>query len=185
MNLDGCIFGWLLFKDIDIPIAYHTGIIVNWYQENPTESIIAHYGTGDCMSKVYVERLIDGMTRSNVSSVKINPHYRATFNMEPYTIDSENQIHMSDELMQYEIEHPTYDVITCNCQHFVRHFIGNIPLESDMFQNTRDICRNIIYTSIVGGKNSMYDLLNNIVSTYQSHRAQGICAWDESLDINL
>jgi hypothetical protein len=185
MDLDGCIFGWLLFGGIDIPIAYHTGIIVSWCQDVPTQSIIAHYGTGTDMSKVYVERLIDGMKRSNISNVKVNPRYRATFSMNPYTIDSKDQIHMSDELMQYELNHPQYDVISCNCQHFVKHFIGDLPLESDMFQNTKDICRDILYTSIVGSKKSIHTLLSNIASDYHTHRSQGVCAWDETLDINI
>lgn len=185
MNLDGCIFGWLLFKDINLPIAYHTGIIVTWNRDTPLDSIVAHYGSEGYMSKVRVERLRDAAYRSNVKCVKINPYYNASFPMDPYHIDISGNIHMNDIFLQYEIEHPEYDIVSCNCQHFVRHFVGNIPLESDMFNNMQSICKNIIHASIFGSKNSMKNILENTISSYQNHRSQGICAWEESLDIHV
>lgn len=183
LNLDYCIFGWTLFSDIDIPVAYHTGIILKW---NPGvwDSIVAHYGS-DCHPRVLVETLKDAVLRSEVKVVRINPHYRAHFNGEPFTIDEHGKLHPSDELLEFEEEHLVYNVISSNCQHFVRRFVGDIPIESDMFTHLTPIVQNIIHTAVLGRQNDIRKIIEDVAKSYNTHRETGICAWDPDLDLHV
>lgn len=182
-NLNGCIFGWLLFKEIDIPIAHHTGIIVNWMCADPWKSIVAHYGS-DCTSRVLVETLKDAVVRSDVKLVRINPHYHAQFTMEPYSTCN-NTIIPSVELLQFQYENPEYNVMTSNCQHFVKRFIKGIQIESDLFSHMTPIFQNIIHTSIFGGEKNLKQMIERVADSYSTHRMEGICAWDADLDLDV
>lgn len=184
MNLNGCIFGWLLFQEIESPLAHHTGIIVQWNEQDIWKSIVVHYGS-DCTSRVLVETLKDAVIRSEVKVVKINPHYHASFTDEVYTLGSDGSIYPTEYIREFEYEHKEYNVITSNCQHFVKRFIGNIPLESDVFNHITPICQNLIYKIAFGRQQDVNDLINKITLSYNDYRSTGICAWDESLNIDV
>lgn len=182
MDLDGCVFGWVLFKDIDISVAHHVGIILQWNSDNPMDSIVVHYGS-DCTGTVLLETMRDAVIRSDVHIVKINPHYRASFNHTPYYISRDGSLHMGIEMMTFQREHPVYDVVTSNCQHFVRTFIREIPIESDVLDHIHPIVRNVIHHIILGSNNDIYTALHSIGDSYHIYRSEGICAWDDKLDI--
>lgn len=183
-KLDGCIFGWVLFKEIDLPIAHHAGIIVKWIPEDPWKSIVAHYGS-DCTSRVLVETLKDAVIRSDVKIVRINPYYHAQFEEPPYMVDQNGNIHPTSYILSFENEHPQYNVITSNCQHFVQRFVGDIPVESDVFSHITPICQNLLHTMVFGKQKDIDKVLENVANSYYNHRQEGICAWDPCLDLDV
>lgn len=183
-NLDSCIFGWKLFQDIDVPIAHHAGIIIKWVCKDPWMSIVAHYGS-DCTSRVLVERLKDAVMRSQVNVVRINPYYKAKFAHPSYSIGKNNNYIPGEELKSFEEEHPEYNVVTSNCQHFVQRFVGNIPIESDVFNQLSPIMKNIIHTATFGKQEDIEKLIGEVADSYNTHRTMGICAWDPVLDLDV
>lgn len=184
MDLDGCIFGWVLFKDIDIPIAHHVGIILEWNGADPMNSIVVHYGS-DCTGRVLLETMRDAVVRSDVRVVKINPHYRASFNHTPYYVEEDGSLRLGVEMVKFQEEHPVYDVIACNCQHFIRTFIQGIPIESDVMDYIHPIVRNMMHNIILGSTNDIHTALSSIRDSYHTYRSRGICAWDDALDISV
>jgi len=185
MSLDNCIFGWVLFKEIDIPIAHHTGIIIKWTPEDPWKSMVAHYGS-DYTSRVLIETLKDAVVRSEVYTVRINPHYNATFRDDPpYLIDDNGHIIPSDEILLFEETHPEYNVISSNCQHFVKTFVGNIAIESDLFNHITPIFQNLMRKVVFGGQKEVNEVFSTVMQSYDQHRQTGICAWEPSLDLDV
>lgn len=182
--MDNVIFGWKLFRDTEIPLAHHTGIILTWIPSNPWKSIVAHYGS-DCTSRVLVETMKDAVVRSEVELVRINPHYRAKFRDKPYTLDKDGIITPCQEFLEFEQAHPQYDVLTSNCQHFVQRFVGDIPIEIDMLSHLGSFMQNIMYTATLGSKDDIERCIGDVADRYQSHRTKGICAWDSTLDLDV
>lgn len=184
-SLNGCIFGWILVGSKDMPIAHHTGLILEWNNDNPLNSIIGHYGI-DSQPLVIVEKLGAAAIRSQVPTVYINPHYKASFNELPFSHDKDiNEYIPSNELLEYEASHPNYDIWLSNCQHFVQHFVGNIGIESDWKNNVAPLTSSLIRASIFGSDDDILALIGHTVSSYVDYRKQGVCQWDHSLDIHL
>lgn len=181
--MNGCIFGWILVGSPDMPIAHHTGLILSWNEEDPLDSIIGHYGINS-QPVVLVERLRDAVIRSNVSLVHINPHFRAIFDKYPYIMDSDN-ILPGEELIQYELNHPKYDIWSSNCQHFVQYFIGPISIESDLHRFVPMISEKALRVGIFGSDNDLLSLIQDVAHSYKIHRNKGICCWDLSLNIEI
>lgn len=177
-SLDGCIFGWVLFPEIQTPIAHHTGIILEWDEENPWGSIVLHYGS-DCTSRVLLETLEDAVIRSEVKVVHINPYYRVSEDILCQSCDDIKRTFCS----RYERENPQYNIVSSNCQHFVRSLIPDIPIESDILSELSTICDTVVRAVVFGTDKGINSTLENIANLYVSHRNKGICAWDRSLDL--
>lgn len=182
MALNGAIFGCILYGNVEMPIAHHTGLILSWNEYDPWESIIGHYGVNS-EGKVFVETLRAAVTRGNIEIIKINPHFKARFEEIPYHIDSIGNILPGKELAEYGAKYPTYDIWKCNCQHFVRHFVGPIHLESDIHQYIPYICSSLVNTGMFGSSEDIMNLLHNMTDKYHEYRNSGICHWDTSLDM--
>ena len=183
-TLDGCIFGWVLFKDVSVPIAHHAGIIARWNQADPWMSIVIHYGS-DCTSRILIETLKDAVIRSDVKVVKLNPHYHAVFNEKPFVIDNDGNLTLSNEILSYGEEHPEYNVVTSNCQHFVRRFIPGIPIESDLLSDLRPICTTLLHTVVFGKQKDIDRVIEDVAGSYHNYRERGICAWHPDLDLDV
>lgn len=184
MDYTGCPFGWIIAGNIDYPIAHHAGIILQWNEISPLKSIVAHYGAWS-KPHVRMETLYDAAIHCESRLIHINPHYRATFNEQPYTIDIDGYIAPSNEICDYVLNHSAYNIHTSNCQHFVRHFIEGIPLESDLLDYTASICRSLFNRGVLGSQNDIRIQLDNTINLYKSNRDNGVCKWDRSLDISI
>lgn len=172
---NGAIFGWVLAGTIECPIMHHVGIILEWNEDDPLSSIIAHYGIEN-KGVVHLETLGEAAMRSNVDVVHINPHH---------CLENACALFMrSEALLVYVEEHPAYNLWTCNCQHFVRHFIPGIILESDIRNELASGIRSCMMKSLFH-KDGIGLAINNLMRLYQDRRSSvnGICRWDRRLDV--
>lgn len=186
-SLDGCIFGWTLIPHFENlygiqAIGHHTGLILKWNKYDIWGTIIAHYGA-DGIPIVIVETLRDAVTRSGTDSIYINTMYKAIFKETPYFID--DGIHLGRELQEYQESHPKYDIWTCNCQHFVRHFVGDIPIESDIRPFLEKAISQAIRCLMFGKKDKVSQIFTEILDLYDIYRTRGICDWNQDLNIHV
>lgn len=180
----GCPFGWVIASEGDYPIAHHAGIILSWNRDQPWDSIVAHYGAWSQPS-IFTDTLLNAAIYCQAKIVHINPHWRATFTQEPYTLTEDLIIVPSYEILSYAVTHPIYDICTCNCQHFVKHFIPEIAIESDLFPYLTTICTSILKVGIFSNEEGIKDHLDNLLTMYSRNRDTGICNWDYSLDMKV
>lgn len=179
---DNCIFGWLIVGTEEYPIAHHIGIILKWNKYDALRSIIAHYGPNG-IPKVFVETLYDAVLRSRPSTIYTNSRIKAKFKNMPYHIS--NKLIGGIDLIQYEKNHPEYNVVTSNCQHFVQYFTGIKYIESDLHKDLRLALKTIL-PMIIYGNSSMIPLyLRDIMDNHIIDKCGHICNWDtECIDID-
>lgn len=161
-----------------MPIAHHTGIILEWNNDNFFDSIITHYGVYS-EGAVRVETMGDAIENSKVERVFINPRLKAQFQYPAYEYDDEH-VYPGIELQEYAETHPQYDIWHCNCQHFVRHFVGDIPVESDIHPELIITLRRIFHEYTTGGTTMPY--LQHLIDRYLCYQSS-ICNWDPTLTV--
>lgn len=193
MDLTNSVFGWILAGSVKMPIAHHVGLVLEWDIEDYLSSIVAHYGV-NAQPVVHVETLEDAISRSEPKVIRFNEKCKAKFHSEPFYVEymyRKNEPELvplyvaGTEIQEYLKEHPVYDVWTSNCQHFVKNFVGDVALESDIYSHIHDISYGIVRKAMFGSRSDVSQYLSDIVGVYVSHRETGICAWNPALDIHL
>ena len=182
--MDGVIFGFPLIDVDNIPIMHHAGLILKWDDEDPWNSVVAHYGIGS-QGKVTLHTMEDAAKLADGDRILINPYFKAEFYDYPYYIEEEDGQYFlapGEELIEYEMNHSKYNIWTSNCQHFVQHFIPEpLALESDIHPVLPSLVSNILNGAIHGEKISI--IMNDTIHDYSMLRSNGICMWDRSMDM--
>jgi hypothetical protein len=65
----------------------------------------------------------------------------------------------------------------------VRHFVGDLTLESDIRPLLERVIERMIPKLMFGNKNDAISTLSEVISYYHQMRSVGICDWNEDLDL--
>lgn len=177
MSFTNCVFGWILLGTEEVPIAYHTGIIAEWNDSKPEDSIVLHYGVNS-QPIIRIETLEEAMQMSKKSKIYVNTDLYATFSEPPFSIDKYGNYIVSKEIIDYEKNHSEYNIFTCNCQHFVRHFTKNIYIESDIVKSVGDLIQTFFINEILSNRKETENKIQELSSCHLENRNNGICKWN-------
>lgn len=164
---NGNIFGWSIIGPQSRGLAHHVGILSDINYENILESEIIHYGI-DSIAQIRIETLGEAIEGRDVTLIGINTNWQLII---PDMVDLE----------EYLESHPIYDILYCNCQHFVQYWLPELVIESDAALQLLPSVGNLLALSLRGKWKLLDSTVRDMIELYQ--QTPNICDWTYTIQV--